>query len=144
MRLCNSRARSKPFGRVNFRHRCAHWRVVPVWPTTPAPDEQRLIYAGKNLQDDKTVSDYNLTSDATLHLVLRVRGGMQIFVKTLTGKTITLEVEGSDSIQNVKQKIQSNEPAKDLYLRPIPAFDPTLRERPKAKRRTSSLENPTQ
>jgi len=31
---------------------------------------------------------------------------MQIFVKTLTGKTITLEVEGSDSIQNVKTKIQ--------------------------------------
>ena len=73
------------------------------------PDEQRLIYAGKNLDDDKTVSDYNLSSDATLHLVLRVRGGMQIFVKTLTGKTITLEVEGSDSIQNVKQKIQDKE-----------------------------------
>ena len=57
----------------------------------------------------KTVSDYNLSSDATLHLVLRVRGGMQIFVKTLTGKTITLEVEGSDSIQQVKQKIQDKE-----------------------------------
>ena len=34
---------------------------------------------------------------------------MQIFVKTLTGKTITLEVEGSDTIQNVKQKIQDKE-----------------------------------
>ena len=33
-------------------------------------------------------------------------GGMQIFVKTLTGKTITLEVEPSDSIENVKAKIQ--------------------------------------
>ena len=37
---------------------------------------------------------------STLHLVLRLRGGMQIFVKTLTGKTITLEVEGSDTIDN--------------------------------------------
>lgn len=34
---------------------------------------------------------------------------MQIFVKTLTGKTITLEVEGSDTVQQVKQKIQDKE-----------------------------------
>jgi ubiquitin len=34
---------------------------------------------------------------------------MQIFVKTLTGKTITLEVEGGDTIENVKQKIQDKE-----------------------------------
>ena len=42
-----------------------------------------------------------------MHLVLRLRGGMQIFVKTLTGKTITLDVEASDSIDNVKAKIQA-------------------------------------
>ena len=41
--------------------------------------------------------------------MLRLRGGMQIFVKTLTGKTITLEVEPSDSIENVKEKIQDKE-----------------------------------
>jgi len=35
--------------------------------------------------------------------------GVQIFVKTLTGKTITLEVEPSDTIENVKSKIQDKE-----------------------------------
>ena len=41
--------------------------------------------------------------------MLRLRGGMQIFVKTLTGKTITLEVEASDTIENVKAKIKHRE-----------------------------------
>jgi hypothetical protein len=40
---------------------------------------------------------------------LQTKDKMQIFVKTLTGKTITLEVEPADSIDNVKQKIQDKE-----------------------------------
>ena len=69
------------------------------------PDQQRLIYAGQRLYGGLILSDYNIQKESTIHLVPRLRGSMEIFVKTPTGKIVCLDIKPSDMIENVTAKI---------------------------------------
>lgn len=71
----------------------------------PASNQQ-LICAIHQLQDARSLSHYNITSKSSLLLVLRSSSKIQIFVKTITGQTITIEVEAHETIENVRARIQ--------------------------------------
>ena len=75
------------------------------------PDQQHLSYGGKDLPENATLAEYSVPAGATLQLATRTAkwSGMPIYVKTLTGKNLTLRVSPCDTIENLKQQIQDKE-----------------------------------
>ena len=67
------------------------------------PNEQRLIFGGKQLQDSLTLHDYNIRKDATIYLVLRLRGGIPMGDD---GETLAFDVNNADRIGYLKHKIE--------------------------------------
>ena len=72
-------------------------------------NQQRMIFSRILLDDDKTFEYYKIKRENTIQLVLRLRGTFMIYCKLLSGKTIKLDVNGKDSIEKVKRKIQNKE-----------------------------------
>eukprot|EP00831_Metopus_contortus_P079669 TRINITY_DN797_c0_g2_i1.p1 TRINITY_DN797_c0_g2~~TRINITY_DN797_c0_g2_i1.p1 ORF type:complete len:170 (-),score=44.43 TRINITY_DN797_c0_g2_i1:60-569(-) len=70
-------------------------------------DQQKLIFSGKPMEnDEKNLSDYRVSKEDTIHLMLNLAGGEQIIIKTMTGKSYPVEILPGETVAALKAKIK--------------------------------------
>lgn len=84
----------------------------PCLSPAGSPSEQHPVsFVGKLVRNGQTLADYNIQTESSLHVVVYPPRDpyMPLYVKTLTGKTITLQVESGNLVEQVKEKIREME-----------------------------------
>ncbi|PWA34622.1 hypothetical protein CTI12_AA258120 [Artemisia annua] len=95
---------------VDWRHTVKELKALIQDKEGIHPDQQTMVYAGHKLEEGIILSRYSVQNESTIRLVDDTVTRLQIYVLIVdTGKTVHLEVESSDTINNVKTMIQDKE-----------------------------------